>query len=112
MLKIYVDSSYDWTTTSLDGTGEGEICIFIPSKNKIYRKKLTLNFPGLKQLNNRFELEAIKAALKLTGKKDFIIYSDSKIAVSWINNPNVKWVSREKNLAGQILKNYPYKKPY
>ena len=98
----YTDSSYDWNKT-VNGTGEGEICVYHLNKQKVRREKLILSFPRLKQLNNRFELAAIALAKKMAGKKHYVIYSDSQVAVGWARDPNVRWISRENNLAGQIL---------
>jgi ribonuclease HI len=68
--------------------------------------------PGLRQLNNRFELLAIRAGLDYALKKrlkNFVIYSDSKVAVGWSKHPKVRWLPREENLAGHIFeaRSYP-----
>jgi len=104
MLNIYSDSGYNWKDTK-DGCGTGRICIIVENKGKeIYKLVDTINIsvPGLKQLNNRFELIAIQIAFnygKKSGKK-FKVYSDSKVAVGWAKNKDIIWIPREKNLAG------------
>lgn len=104
-LVVYVDASYDWTTTK-DGAGEGLVLVCCPQEAVIKRHKQVISVPGLKQLNNRFELLAIHKGIEFAnniGAADFIIYSDSKTAVSWANKPFVKWIPREKNDAGILL---------
>ena len=102
MQKIYVDSSYDWNKTK-EGKGVGKMCIFDGNNYEVIEKEL--NFPGLKQLNNRFELEAIEYARNKFGA-DCIIFSDSKVAVGWANKMgilNAIWCPREENKAGIYL---------
>lgn len=100
MKIIYTDSSYDWNTTDENGCGVGEICI-AENYTKYTREKIKICVPGLKQLNNRFELIAIQLAL--TRYPDADICSDSQVAVGWARNEKVSWVPREINIAGHIL---------
>lgn len=102
--KIYCDSSYNWQDT-VDGRGKGKICIVVNNEEPII-EEIELYFPGLKQLNNRFELEAIKKSKKIISErqlKNAAIYSDSQIAVNWAKMADVFWVPREQNLAGIVL---------
>lgn len=99
---IYTDASYDWNKTDKNGCGIGKICLVIGKK--VILKEFMLCFAGLKQLSNRFELEAIKHALELGGD-NCKIYSDSNVAVSWIKDKRVNWISREKNKAGKVFEN-------
>ena len=99
-MKVYVDASYDWNKT-VNGTGTGKICVIVGRKKPII-EEITISVPGLKQLNNRFELLAIKRGLELGGE-DCEVYSDSSVAVGWAKNKRVKWISREKNLAGKVF---------
>jgi ribonuclease HI len=98
---IFTDAWYDWTMTDENGCGSGTICVFF-NKRKIICETFQMCFKGLKQLSNRFELAAIKRGLK-EGGKNCIIYSDSSVAVGWIKQNNVRWISREKNKAGLYL---------
>ena len=106
-MRIYTDSSYNWEETDKNGCGTGEICI-AQSKTKFTREEITICVPGLRQLNNRMEMIAIRLALKRFGKyKKLEIFSDSRVAVSWTKDPRVKWIPREKNVAGIILEENP-----
>jgi len=99
---VYTDASYNWKTT-VDGKGTGRICILINDQDPII-EEVTLEFKGLKQLINRFEFYAIQRGLELGG--ECILYSDSETAVKWSKNPNVRWVRRDKNLAGLVFEGY------
>lgn len=111
--KIYVDSSYDWNKT-VNGKGTGLICIAYQGKYGLWEyetHEVTLHIPGLRQLNNRFELRAIEMGIKIarrTNKKapnHYVIYSDSRVAVGWANNHRVLWIPREENIAGIYIEN-------
>lgn len=102
-MRIYTDSSYNWEETDENGCGTGEICI-ARSKTDFVREDITICVPGLRQLNNRMEFIAIQIALKKFGAdKKLEIFSDSRVAVGWAKDPRVKWIPREKNIAGIIL---------
>jgi ribonuclease HI len=102
---IYTDASADWKKT-VNGRGTGLICIQINEEAPIV-EKIELNFPGLKQLINRFELLAIERAKEIAiiekGLNNIQIFSDSKVAVGWSKDTKVSWVPREKNKAGIYL---------
>ena len=103
---IYTDSGYNWHET-INGCGTGTICIVINNEPPIIQT-LELCFPGLTQLNNRFELKAIEIAkeiVKERGLNNVHYYSDSKIADCWAKDKNISWVTREQNLAGIVLEN-------
>jgi ribonuclease HI len=102
---IYTDASADWKKT-VNGRGTGLICIQINEEAPIV-EKIELNFPGLKQLINRFELLAIERAKEIAiiekGLNNIQIFSDSKVAVGWSKDTKVSWVPRENNKAGVYL---------
>lgn len=108
--KIFVDASYDWQKT-VDGRGSGWIAI-ADEKGNYDLISLKMSFPGLRQLINRFELEAIKRGLRK--KRDSIVYSDSSVAVRWAKEKRVRWakrvcwIPRDKNVAGWLLENIEY----
>lgn len=106
LVKIFTDASYSWTKT-VDGCGTGTICVVVGDEKPMI-ETFKMCFPGLNQLINRFELEAIKRAQNLleSRKLNGIIYSDSQIAVKWSRNPLVKWTPRQLNKAGIILDQY------
>ena len=102
MRKIYVDATCEhWAKTK--GKALGRIVGFCGRK-KIFDEEFEIKHPSLRQFINRFELEAIKRALnKFSGENGIIVYSDSQVAVRWSGSPLVRWISREKNLAGRYL---------
>lgn len=99
---VYVDSSYDWNTT-IKGRGTGTICVIYNGGVLIQEKELC--YPHLKQLNNKFELFAIQRGLELGGK-NCKVYSDSRVAVKWIEDKRVQWIGRDENKAGIYLERF------
>lgn len=102
LVQIFVDSSYNWKDT-VNNSGTGKICVAIPRRNYLEKIEVTISVPGIKQLNNRFELLAVRIGLDTAKRlkiKKFIVFSDSRTAVAWAKHPQVRWVKREENVAG------------
>lgn len=122
MIKLYVDG----------GTRYGGICLHDPQKNKtICKKRNGVQYSEL--TNNELEYLAVIYALEYSKNhyegKELTIYSDSQLIVNHISgkykcNPDnlkrllertknkmrdeviVKWIPREKNLAGHHLEKF------
>lgn len=65
--------------------------------------------------NNEAEYTAIKEARNIVfsfyRNVPYIIYSDSKVAISWVKNDenrksHIKWIPREQNLAGKLIEQW------
>lgn len=98
MKILYVDASFDWTSTNeSDGTiVRGKIAVSDGKDFNRIDKVAVGKVKGLQQYINIFELTAIARAIELAqendsgGDRSLAIYSDSQVAVIWASSGFIK----------------------
>ena len=121
---IFTDAGFDIHSR------KGVMCVVIDGVSEI-KEVVVPRIKGLKQYSNFLELIAVCWALRLTEEKNIIIQTDSRVARSWFNRKKnnldkfssyhydvkeelerlkskknsviIRWVPRNKNLAGIVL---------